>query len=357
MLRRSVFLSTVIVCLILNPLAAHADFNAQRDANEAVRNLRQPDEVVLANAGQEYANAYLAAYEQALRRYQEAFCAGIEDAKRQRYQQPGDDLGRDAYDRGYQQAGGNQILAQPSSQPGSPVKNHDQGATKISPAPIQEPSADQEAFIKHLAPLAQQIGREFDLYPSVIIAQAALESDWGRSVLGSAPYYNLFGVKGYFTNQTTTQQTTEYDADGHQLQIFSNFRRYATEYAALKDYAQVLEAPLYQGVHRRLAKDYRAATRALVGRYATDPVYDQKLNQLIESYQLMRYDEEQQVENSPKLQTNSHKTVASSSPPQPAKHFDVQPQAQHSVPAYLPVVGGAGTAGAVGLIRRHFFLK
>ena len=39
-----------------------------------------------------------------------------------------------------------------------------------------------------------------------------------------------------------------------------------------------------------MAKSYREATHTLVGRYATDPDYDKKLNQIIDSYQLTRYD-------------------------------------------------------------------
>ena len=90
----------------------------------------------------------------------------------------------------------------------------------------------QAKFINRIAPAAQQIGREYDLYPSIIIAQAALESDWGCSTLGKAPNNNLFGVKGYFARQTVAQPTTEYDEQGHKLQVVSNFRQYASEYEA-----------------------------------------------------------------------------------------------------------------------------
>src|SRR5690554_2121383 len=59
-------------------------------------------------------------------------------------------------------------------------------------------------FINTISPSAVKLGEEYGLYPSVIIAQAALESGWGGHspalpddyVLSLPPNHNLFGVKG-----------------------------------------------------------------------------------------------------------------------------------------------------------------
>ena len=204
-----------------------------------------------------------------------------------------------------------------------------------------------------LAFLSQQIGREYDLYPSIIIAQAALESDWGCSTLGKAPNNNLFGVKGYFARQTVAQPTTEYDDQGHKFQVVSNFRQYASEYEALRDYAQTLEAPLYQGVHRQNTKDYRDATRALCGRYATDPEYDRKLNQLIDTYRLTKYDDQANISDekaNPVPMTE--RKVESEAMPIVDKHPVQARKNDINIPQYVPLLGGVGTAGMIEMFRR-----
>ena len=56
-------------------------------------------------------------------------------------------------------------------------------------------------FIKKVGPIAQAVDKSYDLLPSITIAQACLESNYGQSDL-SQKYNNLFGVKG--TNPNTS---------------------------------------------------------------------------------------------------------------------------------------------------------
>ena len=59
----------------------------------------------------------------------------------------------------------------------------------------------QQSFIKHIAQSAKIIAANNDLYASVMIAQAALESSWGTSDL-SGRHHNLFGIKGGYRGQS-----------------------------------------------------------------------------------------------------------------------------------------------------------
>lgn len=52
------------------------------------------------------------------------------------------------------------------------------------------------AFIEHCLPLATKAGQRYKLHPLVILAQAALESGWGKSRLATA-CHNYFGITGY----------------------------------------------------------------------------------------------------------------------------------------------------------------
>ena len=136
-------------------------------------------------------------------------------------------------------------------------------------------------------------------------------------------------------------------------QSFTQHRQYASEYEALRDYAQTLEDPLYQGVHRQNTKNYREATRALRGRYATDPEYDRKLNQLIDTYQLTKYDNQVNTSNeraNPVPMTD--RKEESEAMPIVAKHPVQARKNDVNIPQYVPLLGGIGTAGMIEMFRR-----
>ncbi|MEA4829006.1 MAG: glucosaminidase domain-containing protein, partial [Enterococcus thailandicus] len=71
-------------------------------------------------------------------------------------------------------------------------------------------SNTQQQFIDSVAPSARTLASQNDLYASVMIAQAIVESGWGKSQLASAPNYNLFGIKGSYNGQSVTFPTAEF---------------------------------------------------------------------------------------------------------------------------------------------------
>ncbi|HHB0714498.1 peptidoglycan DD-metalloendopeptidase family protein [Enterococcus faecium] len=181
-------------------------------------------------------------------------------------------------------------------------------------APIQElvPSSKQdnegnihfekdesvESFIRKIGESARKIGQENDLYASVMIAQAILESASGQSQLAQAPNYNLFGIKGTHNGKGVSFATQEDLGNGTLYTTQATFRQYENYEDSLNDYAQLLKEGLtgnshfYEGVWKTNAKTYQEATKFLTGRYATDTSYDKKLNGLIETYDLTKYDKE-----------------------------------------------------------------
>lgn len=148
----------------------------------------------------------------------------------------------------------------------------------------------QQEFINSIAPTAQQVASENDLYASVMIAQAVLESQSGQSELSQAPYYNFFGIKGDYYGHSIEMLTNEDDGTGNVYQVLAAFRSYDSVEASLKDYAELLSQDIYLGVHKSQTASYQEATQALTGVYATDTNYNTKLNALIELYQLTTYD-------------------------------------------------------------------
>lgn len=158
---------------------------------------------------------------------------------------------------------------------------------------IEDP--ETRAFVNRIAPDAHEIAENEGLYASIMIAQAILESDSGRSDLSKSPNYNLFGMKGAYHGSSVPFQTLE--SDGKQMyQINADFRKYPDNKASLDDYATLIKngidghSTIYKDAWKSQSNDYRKAAKALVGTYATDPDYDQKLIHLIETYDLSRYD-------------------------------------------------------------------
>ncbi|MBF6976319.1 N-acetylmuramoyl-L-alanine amidase [Streptococcus macedonicus] len=145
-------------------------------------------------------------------------------------------------------------------------------------------------FIESIGESARQIAAQNDLYASVMIAQAILESDSGQSALSQAPNYNFFGIKGDYNGQSVTMKTWEDDGSGNTYTIDAQFRSYGSQAESLEDYAQFLQKDIYAGVHKSNTTSYKDATAALTGTYATDTSYGTKLNRLIEQYGLTVYD-------------------------------------------------------------------
>lgn len=161
-----------------------------------------------------------------------------------------------------------------------------------------EKEATTEEFIARIGEQARSVGQEKDLFASVMIAQAILESGSGGSELSQEPYNNLFGIKGDYEGQFVTFGTQEDDGSGNFYSIEAAFRKYPTVKESLEDYSKLLTdgidgVPLfYQGTWKSHSESYKNATEALTGTYATDIQYGEKLNSLIETYNLTQYDHE-----------------------------------------------------------------
>lgn len=120
---------------------------------------------------------------------------------------------------------------------------------------------------------------------SVTLAQAILESDWGRS----APGNNLFGMKGEGPAGAVKRRVVEYRHGVRRIRTAS-FRLYNAPEESIADHARVLaESPRYAAA-RKVAEDASAYARALQGTYATDPRYAKKLAAIADHYALQRFD-------------------------------------------------------------------
>lgn len=148
------------------------------------------------------------------------------------------------------------------------------------------------AFLNSIANDAATIANDAGLYASVMMAQAALESNYGRSGLASAPNFNLFGIKGQYNGQSASFSTKEQTKDGDVYQTVANFRQYDSYEQSLQDYAELLSTtPYYAGTLKVNTMSYKDALSALQGKYATDQQYASKLQDVIDTHDLTRFDQ------------------------------------------------------------------
>ncbi|SCB88674.1 glycoside hydrolase family 73 protein [Weissella bombi] len=150
-----------------------------------------------------------------------------------------------------------------------------------------------KAFIKKIAPEAQQLEQEYGILSSISIAQAALESNWGDSEL-SKKYNNFFGVKAVSGQPSVSLATKEYE-NNQWVTVDASFRVYDSWQTSMLDHAKLLVNGTTDNPQRYAtvvqATDYKTAAKGLVsGGYATDPAYTEKIIQMIETYHLDKYD-------------------------------------------------------------------
>ena len=184
---------------------------------------------------------------------------------------------------------------------------------------VVEASTAATQFLRNIIPAAQNVARGKDIYASVMIAQAALESGWGTSALSKAPNHNLFGVKGSYNGQSVNMQTLEDSGGQNYYSIQADFRKYPSYQESLEDYADkivngISGAPLfYSGAWKSKTNSYQDATAYLTGRYATDTAYGSKLNRIIEQFGLTKYDTETAVSMAEEIVSNETTTTSRNS--------------------------------------------
>ena len=137
-------------------------------------------------------------------------------------------------------------------------------------------------FVQDLWPQAQEAGQLLGVDPRHLIAQAALETNWGRNVPQDSAgrcSNNLFGIKASdgWTGPTVTGDTQEFQG-GIPTNTSAQFKAYATPAQSFKDYVALLRGnPRYSAALNTGGDVQAFATGLQRGGYATDPDYASKI--------------------------------------------------------------------------------
>lgn len=140
------------------------------------------------------------------------------------------------------------------------------------------------AFMEQMRPYAEEASRATGIPADFMLAQAALETGWGKKQMrrpDGSPSHNLFGIKANgWAGQTVDAMTSEFE-NGRMTRKVEKFRAYLSYADSFKDYARLIsENPRYREVmHTRDAAAFAYGLQR--AGYATDPAYGDKLVRVI----------------------------------------------------------------------------
>lgn len=169
---------------------------------------------------------------------------------------------------------------------------------------------NQAEFVSTVLPLAEKSAAALGVDPKLLVAQAALETGWGKYVLQDADgnsTYNLFNIKAdeRWSGTSAAVSTLEY-RDGIAQRERASFRQYRSFEESFSDYAQfILGSERYQAAVENAADPAAYAEGLQHAGYATDPAYAEKIKRIFFSDNLQAANTTSADEKPPALAMNT----------------------------------------------------
>ncbi len=174
------------------------------------------------------------------------------------------------------------------------VKQLDKTTDIILKYSEQQPITSVEQFVKQLWPHAQQAANEIGVEPKVLLAQAALETGWGKAVIDKTDgqsSFNLFNIKAdkSWKGPKTSVDTLEFE-QGTAKKVRAGFRVYDSYQQSFQDYVQFLKSnPRYGEALKQTANPEAYVKGLQQAGYATDPKYAEKIMHIFNGEALAHY--------------------------------------------------------------------
>ena len=175
----------------------------------------------------------------------------------------------------------------------TPVSGSNRASAVADVAQKDPASWTAEEFVETLWPWAREAAGMLGLKPQALLAQAALETGWGKHQMRLAdgsPANNLFGIKAdhRWSGERATVETLEYE-QGVAVRKRANFRAYDSYRESFNDYVNFLTSnPRYQETLAKTGDSSAYFTSLQKAGYATDPNYAEKINRLLEGPEMNR---------------------------------------------------------------------
>lgn len=140
---------------------------------------------------------------------------------------------------------------------------------------------EQLNFIDSISEDMKTVADEENLYASIMIAQAILATNYGKTYLASEDTNNLMGIKGSYNGASVSLNSPE----GKQ-----NYRQYSSVKEGLQDYVDLMNKDLYNDSLQSNSSSVEEAVEVIAKHYAVDEEYADKIMSLINTYDLKEYD-------------------------------------------------------------------
>ena len=170
-----------------------------------------------------------------------------------------------------------------------PVADVDVSAISTQPGKSMFASADD--FISTMLPMAERAAKRIGVDPRYLVAQAALETGWGKKMIAQrdgSSSHNLFGIKtgSSWKGDSARATTTEFEK-GREVKEVASFRAYNSFEQSFQDYVSFLQNnDRYQGALDSAARPEQFMKELQRAGYATDPHYARKVNQIAKQMQV-----------------------------------------------------------------------
>ncbi len=176
-------------------------------------------------------------------------------------------------------------LANAQSAANGGLQIHGRAMAQIPLAPAKKAFGSADEFVDTMLPMAQEAAARIGVDPRYLVAQAALETGWGKSVMraqdGSSSH-NLFGIKasGNWTGNSARAITSEF-RNGAMVKETAEFRSYDSYKDSFHDLVTLLQTNnRYQDVVKSADNPEQFVRELQKAGYATDPNYASKISQI-----------------------------------------------------------------------------
>jgi flagellar protein FlgJ len=157
-------------------------------------------------------------------------------------------------------------------------------------APAKAAFGSKDEFIAAMLPMAEKAADKIGVDPRYLVAQAALETGWGKSIIrqqDGTSSHNLFGIKTHnsWDGESARVLTTEFE-DGKAVKEAATFRAYESYAHSFDDYVSFLQGNgRYEKALATTDKPEQFARELQKAGYATDPQYARKIAQIARQMQ------------------------------------------------------------------------
>jgi len=180
---------------------------------------------------------------------------------------------------------GDWLTAQTDTTASGRLQIQGRAMAQIPLAPAKKAFSSADEFVNTMLPMAKEAADRIGVDPRYLVAQAALETGWGKSVMraqdGSSSH-NLFGIKaGSSWQGDSARAITSEFRNGAMVKETAQFRSYASYKDSFHDLVTLLQSNnRYQDVVKSADNPEQFVRELQKAGYATDPDYASKISQI-----------------------------------------------------------------------------